>query len=60
VQELDQGGYGLLLLFELNGVPLERWQERSDRLGRFFGPGLRAELAEAGPGRLSLCLRPAS
>ena len=60
VEELDHGGYGLRLLFELNGVPAERWQERCDRLGRFFGPGLRAELAEAGSGRLSLSLLPAS
>ncbi|MFM7360563.1 MAG: DUF2854 domain-containing protein [Cyanobium sp.] len=60
VQELDRGGYGLKLLFECNGVPLERWQERSDRLGRFFGSGLRAELADAGGGRLSLSLLPAA
>jgi hypothetical protein len=60
VEELDHGGYGLRLLFELNGVSAERWQERRERLGRFFGPGLRAELAEAGSGRLSISLLPAS
>jgi hypothetical protein len=60
VEELDRGGYGLRLLFELNGVPAERWQERRERLGRFFGPGLRAELAEERSGRLSLSLLPAS
>jgi hypothetical protein len=60
VEELDHGGYGLRLLFELNGVPAERWQERRERLGRFFGPGLRAELAEDRPGFLSVSLLPAS
>jgi hypothetical protein len=59
VEELDRQGYGLRLLFEHNAVPLARWQERQDRLGRFFGPGLQAELAEEGPGRLSLSLVPA-
>jgi len=60
IEELDRGGYGLRLLFERNAVALGRWQERQDRLGRFFGPGLRAELAEEGPNRLSLSLLPAA
>ncbi|MFM7264966.1 MAG: DUF2854 domain-containing protein [Cyanobium sp.] len=60
VEELDREGYGLRLLFERNAVPLERWQERQERLGRFFGPGLRAELSEEGPHRLSLFLLPSS
>jgi len=60
IEELDRGGYGLRLLFERNAVALERWQERQDRLGRFFGPGLRADLAEEGPNRLSLSLLPAA
>ena len=56
VEEIDRDGYGLRLQFERNGVALERWQERRERLGRFFGPGLQAELEEEGPGRLSLLL----
>ena len=59
VEEVDQDGYGLRLVFERNAVPWQQWQERQDRLGRFFGPGLRAELAEDGPERLSLSLLPA-
>ncbi len=60
VEEIDRDGYGLRLQFERNGVALERWQERRERLSRFFGPGLQAELEEEGPGRLSLLLVPAA
>jgi len=60
VEELErEGGYGLRLLFECQGVPFERWQERQERLGRFFGPGLQAELVQVSPGRVSLSLVPA-
>jgi len=59
VEELDcHGAYGLRLAFACRGVPLARWQERQDRLGRFFGPGLKAELIPASGGRLSLTLLP--
>ncbi len=59
VEEFEhQGGYGLRLTFELHGVAFERWQERQERLGRFFGPGLEALLEQPAPGRLSLVLRP--
>ena len=60
IEELDQGGaYGLRLSIDCHGVPFERWQERRERLGRFFGPGLTAELHQAAPGRLQLSLLPA-
>jgi hypothetical protein len=59
VEELDcEGAYGLRLGFALEGVPLERWQERQERLGRFFGPGLRAELRSDAAGHLLLSLLP--
>lgn len=59
VEELaDPLGYGLRLIFVPAGVPAARWQEREERLGRFFGPGLQAEVASPGDGRISLTLRP--
>ena len=58
VEELDAGGYGLRLLFACNGVPAERWLERQERLGRFFGPGLRAELSQPQPDQIALSLLP--
>jgi hypothetical protein len=54
------GGYGLALRFRCNGVPFERWQARQERLGRFFGPGLEAELGRPAADELELTLRPAS
>jgi hypothetical protein len=61
VEELDHGGgYGLRLTIDCQGVPFQRWEDRQDRLGRFFGPGLTAELHQSGPGRLQLSLLPAT
>ena len=60
IKELDaEGGYGLRLRFAIHGVPLARWQERQERLGRFFGAGLSAEIETDGPEHLLLSLRPA-
>ncbi len=60
IEELDcDGRYGLRLNFLTAGVPLERWQSQRHRLGRFFGPGLRAEIQPQGAGRLLLELLPA-
>ncbi|MEB3322877.1 MAG: DUF2854 domain-containing protein, partial [Synechococcaceae cyanobacterium] len=52
------GAYGLRLRFSLGGVPFERWRERQERLGRFFGPDLAAELDQPAPGQLDLTLAP--
>jgi hypothetical protein len=60
IEELDcDGRYGLRLNFLTAAVPLERWQAQSNRLGRFFGPGLRAELQPQAAGRLRVELLPA-
>ena len=59
--EVELGGaYGLILRFRLNGVSLERWQARQYRLGRFFGPGLTAELRPLDASLLELALLPAA
>lgn len=60
IEELDcDGRYGLRLSFLTAAVPLERWQTQRQRLGRFFGPGLRAELQPQAAGRLRVELLPA-
>jgi hypothetical protein len=56
IEELSDGGYGLRLVFACHGVPYARWQERQERLGRFFGSGLRAELSQPAPDRVALSL----
>jgi len=59
VEELDcDGRYGLKLRFRCEGVPLERWQARVDRLGRFFGPGLQAEIQPERRDTFNLALVP--
>jgi hypothetical protein len=59
VEELDCAGrYGLALRFLTAGVPLQRWQAQQERLGRFFAPGLRAELEPQAGGELVLRLLP--
>ncbi|MCP9771829.1 DUF2854 domain-containing protein [Synechococcus sp. Tobar12-5m-g] len=61
VGELEShGGYGLVLRFRCPGVPFERWQAKQERLGRFFGPGLVAELDQHAAAELDLTLLPMS
>ena len=60
IEELhSDSGYGLRMRFLLGAVPLERWQERQERLGRFFAKGMRAELKELDQQRLDVLLLPA-
>ena len=60
VQELAvDGRYGLALRFRTEAVPFERWQEKQDRLGRFFDKGLHARLSQPASGELLLELLPA-
>jgi hypothetical protein len=59
VEELDcNGAYGIRLQFATGGVPFRLWQERQERLGRFFGPGLVAELDQVDAAHLRLSLLP--
>lgn len=61
IEELEApAGYGLRLRFQLGEVPLERWQEKQDRLSRFFAKDMLAELDLASPGVLDLTLLPAN
>lgn len=53
------GRYSLALRFRTEGVPFERWQEKQERLGRFFDKGLQARLSQPASGELLLELLPA-
>ena len=53
------GGYGVALRFRTEAVPYARWEEKQDRLGRFFGKGLQAQLSQPRNGELLLELVPA-
>ncbi len=41
------GAYTLVLAFDSPLIDLELWQEKQDRIGRFFGPDVRAEVTES-------------
>jgi hypothetical protein len=59
VEELSlPEGYGLNLTFATGGVAFPRWQACAERLGRFFGSGLHAELSQLTEDRLIVTLRP--
>jgi hypothetical protein len=38
------GAYALVLEFDSPLIPLETWQEKQEKIEKFFGPGLRVEL----------------
>lgn len=50
------GHYALVLEFDSPLMPLETWQAKGDRIGRFFGPGVRAELSQPKADRIELAL----
>ena len=59
VEELENdGNYGVRMRFEMNGVEIERWQEKKERLGRFFAKDLNAEFFCPSPGEIDLTLLP--
>ena len=54
------GRYAVTLRFQAAGVPYARWQEKQDRLGRFFDKGLQARLSEPAAGEVLVELLPQS
>ncbi len=53
--EID-GHYALILQFDSEYVPFSTWEARHDRLEKFFGPGVRAELSQHEDDGVELCL----
>ncbi len=59
IEELvKDGDYGIRMRFKMAGVPLERWNNQKERLGRFFAKGLSAELFCPTPSEIDLTLLP--
>ena len=56
----DASSYGLDLTFACGAVTPQRWQDQRERLGRFFGAGLSANLEETGTSQVRLSLRTSS
>jgi len=60
IEELsDSNGYGLRLRFACNAVAHDRWQDKQERLGRFFAKGMEAKLVNLDDDQLDLLLIPA-
>ena len=53
---LEDGRYGLRLVFDCQGVAYPRWQALEERLGRFFGSGLTCRVTQPAEGQVSLVL----
>jgi len=51
-----EGYYSLVLRFQSPLVPVAVWQEKLEKISRFFGPQIRAELREQGQGVVDLHL----
>ncbi len=59
IEELvKDGNYGIRMRFKMAGVSLERWNDKKERLGRFFAKGLCAELFCPSSGEIDLTLLP--
>lgn len=55
-EEAIAGSYALVLEFDSEYVSLAAWQAKRDKLERFFGPGIRAEVVETEPHRIDIKL----
>lgn len=55
-EEIRDGHYALVLEFDSPLIPLATWQGKGDRIGRFFGPGVRADLQQTQDNRIELAL----
>lgn len=53
--EID-GCYGLVLEFEPAVLSLSVWQKKQEKIERFFGPNVRAEITQPSEGRIELAL----
>ncbi len=53
--EVD-GNYALILEFESPKFTLETWQEKREKIEKFFGPGIRAEITQPKENRIDVAL----
>ncbi len=51
-----EGNYALILEFDSPLIPFETWQEKREKIEKFFGPGVRAELSSLADNQVELSL----
>lgn len=55
-EEAIDGAYALVLEFDSPRVPIATWLEKQEKIEKFFGPNIRAEIAEPQENRVDLAL----
>ncbi len=61
IEELETTtGYGIRMRFQRGGVPLPSWEEKQERLGRFFTKGMQAEVISQNKDEIDLIIVPAT
>ncbi|MBE9066708.1 DUF2854 domain-containing protein [Leptolyngbya cf. ectocarpi LEGE 11479] len=55
-EEIRDGAYALVLEFDSPYMPLETWEEKHDKIEKFFGPNVRAEIDVIPNNRVALAL----
>ena len=55
-EEAIEGDYALILEFESPHVPLASWLEKQEKIEKFFGPNIRAEIVEPHANKVDLAL----
>jgi hypothetical protein len=55
-EEQRDGAYALVLEFESGLIPFTTWQQKQEKIERFFGPGLRVELAQPAEEQIEVAL----
>jgi hypothetical protein len=51
-----EGAYTLILEFESPKLALEKWNVQKERIEKFFGPDIRADISEPQEGKINLAL----
>lgn len=55
-EEAIEGAYALVLEFDSPLIKFETWQEKREKIERFFGPGLRVEVHQGQDDRITVSL----
>lgn len=55
-EELINGAYALVLEFSSSAIGFEVWQQKEDKITKFFGPNIQIQLSQPGPERVEVAL----
>ena len=55
-EEDRDGAYALILEFNSPKISLEVWQTKQEKIATFFGPGIKAEIAQSAENRVDVAL----